>query len=728
MPFSVLLPVLLGLQSPVGLNSSITYSKSARSVGAVLNDLSKLAQVDLKAKSESAREIVLVSVHDLPLKSLMDKLAFVTSCEWDRSGSTYFLEPAQSVRSKEEAKEAADRTNAVIAAVHTKEKNLEAMEKTSSTSDGKNDSGSDSADLIANGISPFGGPADERAITSILQMIDPSTLAEVQPGYRGVWATNNATQTQFALGEDASGIINQWITAHNASVPAEAKTAEPSTDLSAMPPSIQEMLRVSMSRVTEPVYKAILVAEPSPFMSGVVLRLKAFDRNGKILLSTQSNLGKGFMAALTQLAENAKKAAGSPDTASPPIEFSPLSRELQAMTSQTGMAQGKRSKPSPQLQDYLMHPVNHDPLGLMPTDIYMAVAKNRGREIVADLPDSAYGDSDLPRVSNVFPKTVQEAETEISKKDVVTATDDGQFLYLRPAQPAFNRKHRVDRFAIETLLQSTEAKFTPSLDDMCNYAMANDDPTQNGVAATYLGLVCPSAIEPMMMNGGQMNWNLYRLYGSLSAPERQTLVTGGALPFSNLSGASKEYASAYLFGPDASISPDSGPAPQDFFTKIVSKFMGTGSGSDYRDEATEVMPNGLPENGAISCNVNAEPVAYLNDGSGMLQNWTFGPQELALFRLMSSMPQAQGGSTSLLPKYGLLGTRQRLNLIFHIAPKISASGELIDSYIDRNAEQAELANLPTDFEAKINSELQVLKKSAIGQMMQMAATKQVSPP
>ena len=56
---------------------SLTCTLTARPVGAVLAEASKQLNVQLTANDEANREIVLVSVDHMPLKSFMDRIAGV---------------------------------------------------------------------------------------------------------------------------------------------------------------------------------------------------------------------------------------------------------------------------------------------------------------------------------------------------------------------------------------------------------------------------------------------------------------------------------------------------------------------------------------------------------------------------------------------------------------------------------------------------------------------------
>jgi hypothetical protein len=81
-----------------------------------------------------------------------------------------------------------------------------------------------------------------------------------------------------------------------------------------------------------------------------------------------------------------------------------------------------------------------------------------------------------------------------------------------------------------------------------------------------------------------------------------------------------------------------------------------------------------------------------------------------------------------MPKSGLLGERARLAIRFHVAAKLSSGAELLDPFVAKDAQKVSLDALPQDFQAKVDAELDQLKKSPVGSMMQFALPKEQVPP
>ena len=78
----------------------MTYRAPAKTVPALLKELSVQTKLNLKANDEASREVVIVSVKDVPLPTRMEKIAAATSCKWRQTADGYTLVPDEALRSK----------------------------------------------------------------------------------------------------------------------------------------------------------------------------------------------------------------------------------------------------------------------------------------------------------------------------------------------------------------------------------------------------------------------------------------------------------------------------------------------------------------------------------------------------------------------------------------------------------------------------------------------------
>jgi len=94
------------------LDQPVRYDQPARTIKQLLADLSRQTGVTLFAPSPIDAEIVLVSVQDMPLKTLMEHLATITDAEWFKQpNGSYHL-----VRTPKRARECREQDNAQILA------------------------------------------------------------------------------------------------------------------------------------------------------------------------------------------------------------------------------------------------------------------------------------------------------------------------------------------------------------------------------------------------------------------------------------------------------------------------------------------------------------------------------------------------------------------------------------------------------------------------------------
>ena len=728
-------------RSPVDLSpradGNVTYETVAKPVGAVLAELSGKLGMKLKATAEANQEIVLVSVHDVPVKGLMDRLATVTSCDWEQDGDTYTLKASNSMRTKERdfaISEAAKKISGELAnRVKEQQKLAEATKKAAEkgAKGDQPDKSDDETDALAAMPGPFGmGGPDADVITALLQEIDPAELAEIGPDERGVWVTNNPNRMQRLLGSTAPTLIQDWIVKHNASVPkTEPAASEQETQL---PPALQNMFGSMTKPVKEPVAKALLSVQRGLMSSalGLQVELKAYSAQGTVLLTATSMLDTANFEAQIQAAV-AKQKGGKVETppASPAISYSADSQALQSVLSSASKSGGLSVKLPPALREKLIHPEIKDPLAYTVSDCLLSYAKVRSKQIVADVPDTALESSTMTGISGA-PQTIADVQKSIDKGDVLRMVEDGDFVLFQPTDPEVARENHVDRLALRKLLSAIETKFVPSLDDVAEYAVSSPAPMDNAVSMEYVMMFVPSMMGSMILNGGQSNWDALRFFGSLEPAQRQILRSGGSFAMGNLPQAPQQFAARFLFSGQAKFTQEgSTPKQEDPFGSMISMFMGGGAGGDFLEEPTEVMPGGLTAAAIVGCGATTEPLVYFSN-DGTFGQWTMGPQELAMFTMLQgfiSKAGAGSGPDLSMPKNGLLGQRGRLRLTFHVGGKMIASCVLLDPSVSKDASSVALDNLPSDFKSQVASQTALMQKGILGSIGSLMPGKQNTP-
>src|SRR5205807_465118 len=115
------------------------------------------------------------------------------------------------------------------------------------------------------------------------------------------------------------------------------------------------------------------------------------------------------------------------------------------------------------------------------------------------------------------------------------ATQDGNWLVVAPGLPASGRANTVNRNALGILLRAMDKEGTLRLDDVANFAIAqNKAPSMNDFDMIYPRLINSSATNRSLMPLVG-NYSVYRFYGTLTAGQRQAVQASQQIPFMNLS-------------------------------------------------------------------------------------------------------------------------------------------------------------------------------------------------
>src|SRR5687768_16302733 len=89
---SLLALLIVGLASQDDpLARPITFSYAPARADIVLSELSKASGIQLLTSQVTAKELLVVHVKNAPLKTLMQKIAAATSCEWQSEKEAYRL-------------------------------------------------------------------------------------------------------------------------------------------------------------------------------------------------------------------------------------------------------------------------------------------------------------------------------------------------------------------------------------------------------------------------------------------------------------------------------------------------------------------------------------------------------------------------------------------------------------------------------------------------------------
>ncbi len=693
MPF-VVLPFLQDVDAKLTLTRVATAP-------ALIAEVAKLSGRHLEVSPVMGTEVLMVSVNNTSSIEVLGKIALAATATWQPIEGGYRLVPDNAARGIEASRERALRLQAINEGVKKKQ---EAAKK-----------GGDEAAMAAGAFMGAG------KIDDFIPMLDLPAIAAMEAGDRVVFATS-ANGAQRPLRGNPMPVIAQWVADHNKTAKTMAGSMDqmPEEAKAFMTGPIGDRFKKMTKQVTANPSKLIVVVTKggNPIFGamglGMRVEARAYGADGSLLLEESGSLDSDMMATLMQFAV---KKPVAPNTKNTPIEYSADAKALIATsTIENPMSGGNLAglKFPASLHEKLFNPDKFDPLALVPGEGLAAFAKARNKPLVGCIPDSAYPGL----ITNGAPKTVEEVE-EGFKTGSMRLVPDASFLVIKPAEPATSRRTRVDRIALTTLLAAVANHDTPNLDELSAYAVKTVAPADNAVSMSFLTKFAPATMGSM---AGMVSWDALRLFGSLTSSQRQTLASGGQVPFGFVAPVGQNALRAMLYGSSGQLSVDRPGVSNepDIFSTAMKMMMG-GGGVDIRDEPTEVAPHGLPNNGYLQATVTTDTIIRPVAAEGEVY-YSLGSDELAMFHMMSTGPMAaQMQDAMKLPESGRLGSRTLWNIRGYVAQGAYVASALTDDRNPKDGQLVSLNNLPADLQAKVNAKSEKLKKSPFGAIMAMGA-------
>ncbi len=704
---------LAGIAIAQDTATPVTVTIRAARLPTVLQELSRASKLTLEAAPAALIpcDVLAIRVSEMPIGEVMKRVATVTACTWRQTNGVYRLMPDSALRRKQAQSEAQKK-------VASFEKDLKEKVDSIRKADAAAKQAASGAKATKDAPSQeMGMPHDdgERAIVQLLLSLNRTGIANMSKGDRTVYSTN-PTHMQLALPGTASQIVQQYVVAHNANNVYAGMAPDALFDgAEKVPQYIRDMMKRQTSKITNAT-KALLIVSRQSLMDQIVCELRVYDGKGVTVASETQSFGNsemmmGGLQAAT--AGDAPKGAAAAPATSTPIELSDDSKafaklDLSSMTSGT-------FKIEPALFEKLGRPDITDPLSFSDTDALFSVAKALKLPLVANIPDTSMS---LFGFGGEKSTTIESEIASLEKDGPMQRLTDPGWLSVQPRTPEQARAVRLNRVAMATLVQAGRTRGSVSLDEMSTFALSVDDPMDGGLAMLYTLLFVPGSMSPSMMMGTS-NWSMLRFYGSLSGPERQAVQRGGRMSFAFMQPSQLALVSRMVFGADGHLEvvrAGEKPAEDDYFGRITSMFVGGGSGGrDYLEEPTEVLPDGLRNDGFLQASSKVEPIGSLVPADGatsaaMMTN--LGLDELAMFKMMSNEP-AVAGSMPRLDRLRV-GSRDVLSFKFHFTPVVGFSQTLVDNHISPNGKIVSMTNLPADFSQALDARVEKMKKSPFG--------------
>ena len=687
----------------------VTYSTVAIPVSRALDEISKQAGYRLSASPQVAGEVVILSLRDVPLDDVKTQIAKACSARWEAVQGGEMLVADVVLRRQEEQKERAEYAEALA-------KSLKQL--TDALNPPKAQPGA-KPDPAANRQFPmFGGMgASGKAVIQLAQTIGANTLATIEPKSRVVFSTT-PTRMQRPFPRQIGGILSVLVTEYNKEAAVKQKVrAENPREEDPREKAMRQFFGMDEEdKVIEGVpTKAILICTREQMMGGLSLNLKVYNDQGKVVISGNQMLMAGeslFGGAMDfefgpDGLPKPKPAATAP-AGEKAIEFSANVKELMSMSNIATMSSSP-AKMGEELKMKLLQPDQYDPLSFMHSEALLATAKQRGKNLVAVLPDKmdSFMGMMMPKSDGLTPTAYLD-----SIKSVVTVSADSPVILVRPLKPAKSRRERIDRLALGKFLRAVDAKGSVTLDDLAEYAQHSNSPMEDTSAMMYFMIFAPNAVQSGM--GGMVNWEMLRFYGASPMAQRQNLANGGRVPFGQLNPAQSAAVRQMLFGPDTGLTSENPNREKPVFElpSFVRNAIMRELGGDFRSEPTEIMPNGLPPQGFVQLNlVQDNIVKPTGNVPAMFGNAALGADELAMLKMFKEMPGMEQVAT-MMPNIEevRIGERSVYEFRFTVAPGVYQEESLNDDRINSKSPVVKMANLPAAFAKRIDDRLAAFKK------------------
>ncbi len=724
---------------------SVDIPASRASIG--FAQLSKAAGLTLEPAGNLRNEVFAISVHDVTLDELMKRIAQAEAGRWQQqAGGSYLLvrDNATSVlQERTEIKERATQIQTAVAQMVADAKgnfDQSSADKLAGDMHKAFDQMMDGGFRVKNNLDVSGmdkKTPTARAIARLLASIDPQKLAAIGLNQRVVYSTQ-PTQVQSGLGGQGYAAFRDFVSeqqmltaAYNAGQPQDPQNRRAfmfnGLGTPTMGPGDPKLgLGVGLvivQRRTADVLDVQIVATDTKLET-----IATGGYNLRLLSAKAKTDAKSAKEDPIQISDEAKemaKALGATEggkLAAPVRVYSVMSSSPGGgFTVSSAGGSSSQIALSPGLREKVLNPDKYDPLSFVPGQALTGLARSKGKNLVALLPDLCFGPLTQLFAGNVTPTQLLNDLDGFS----LSATQDGDWMVVSPSHPASARIETIDRSALKTLLQSMDKNKGARLDDVANFALAETKvPGLRDFDILYPKLIDNAATEHDLQPLAFGSFPTYRFYGSLSGGQRQSVMSGRQFGFANLTPQQMALVGDMLYNsvmpPDVQM-PEQQNRSGRTETRSMVLSIASQAGSSYgvpmllggtsaMTERTIVVPNGVPSDGYLIGSVSGqEMVQGINSQNGASSY--MDASGLAFSKNSANQPElADFAGSNQYDKYKM-AHQSTLSLRFFFNPRVSLSRSLSDVSVDSNAQAVPYDSLPADFRNRVDQIAQSMQQA-----------------
>ncbi len=532
------------------LDQLVSYDQPACTVKQLLADLSRQTGITLFAPSPLDTEIVLVSVQKMPLKTLMEHLATVADGKWFKqpNGSYHLVRPPKLARERREQDNAQilaglqralrrkepesmvePLTEARVRQICEQIKTLmQEIERQNITREFEGQNILDWEHPLIDSLAEQAEPLDvgQRLIIRLVRQLDLRRLLAIPVGERRVFSNERGRYLEpfgFEVGSllaqyqreaqwvyqvwthPIDGIDAQRVEQFRYIVGDHTRRQEPP-----QAPLTRLYLGVGRSSPTEFSFDAVLVSED--------LRQGVQGSSWWLGLEEEedSNKAPSQSDSKPSQSETVQKPAVQ-------VEWSELSRQF--IEAYRAIERTAEPVAFPDVLD----PAKVEPLSLVPSDVLRTYARQKGKPIIALIPDSlAWWLGNAVSEPNTLQGYLEflHWDTDLQEREDV--------ILLKPRWSPYQWGQRVDRLALSRWMQQLRQRGYPKLEDyLAVLQMYEQSGFANMVIPVYQSLTLPA--------DDILEWIQGRHFSNrLSAKQLAYLQEGGQLTMKELSPVQRE--------------------------------------------------------------------------------------------------------------------------------------------------------------------------------------------
>lgn len=655
----LLLTLATGTEYWQSTDQTITYHCVATRIKNLLPDLSKATGLNIESDRKLLNEVLVIDVKDVKLKELMDRIASCAGARWTKEKDRYLLERPSELEIELKKKEKED-TEKWLQVQIDKQKarysvGIDLTERGVAESVQKMVDQAEKlkhieSDIDWDDFARIDGELrkslplpDQELLFNLISSLGVKTLSSIRPNSRVVFSTSpNILQTRFVAD---LACLKRYSSIRDMVSRALARMPDPDVRR-----DIAETYNLPHDDAEEPLSKILLVVDRE--YDGSIYMVNMY------VIGTKGNeIGRAAAVLIYEPTLPPTMPANSK-----PVEWSPLTSSLFAALAND---KPRWDKLDSSLQKYVIQPEEQDILSAAPTDIVISIARSKGRNLVAAIPDRLENLNEPTRCNNL---TIGKAELSLLGEFRLKVEDDGVWYTISPISPISAAAERFDREAIGKYLRIYSKKRNATLTESAAAVSGISNANETSAMRHLFGV--------MRMTGWQyvclppMHWEGLKLLAFLPIPQQQALMSGQTLSDSAFTPAIRSILFDSVFGCRGHVG----------IKKAVPCY-----------EATELLRNGIPLDTSIRLEIqNDIMVAKVTDD---------GEEESLTIAGLAQLIHSNQTPTALYLSYM---TTYRLYVKF--TPLCENSYNIGIAMVDRSNRLTE-KSLPADLMIQLNSAL-----------------------